>query len=156
MYAVDIQITAPGGRSTTNTGYFAGSGTVSNSTLLNVIEEGDYLISTTHRGFCNQAYVEFELASWTQTQRPPACTPTTATCADGNSENPVGDMKSNSCQYYDGCCKSGGNAAPGYCRKEVCKKCPGYPIDPQPSQCQSKSACELTVWTLCFPSTNCP
>lgn len=155
MYAVDVQIRSPSGRLITVTGYFTGSGTVGNSALLDVIEEGDYLISTTHRGFCDQSYAEFSIAYWSQTQRPPPCGVTTATCGDGNTLTAAAHMKSKTCNYYDNCCKANEQTAPGWCRRETCQKCGDQTNDPQPSQCTtSQQTCQLLTSHIC-PPFNC-
>jgi hypothetical protein len=151
MYAVDVQIRSPSGILTTVTGYFTGSGTVGNSASLGVIEEGDYLVSTTHRGFCNQAYEEFSIAYWSQTQRPPPCGVTTATCADGNSVTPEAYMKSRTCDRSDNCCNVNGVPIVGWCRRETCTKCTQQ-NEAMPSQCrQSEQVCFTAPSFVCPP-----
>lgn len=83
-YAVDVSIMSRLGRSIFVTGGWRPSGTTTNSASLSVLEPGDYVAETTHRGFCNASYTVFEIATQRKTTRPAACTPSTNACGDGN------------------------------------------------------------------------
>jgi hypothetical protein len=115
---------------------------------------GNYFSTTTHRAYCTVASVGFIL-NQLRRQRPvstPYCqdNQTLSTCADGNTEAPIGTLKSFTCKYYDQCCKAGGSMAPGWCRRETCAKCSGQSNDAKPSQCQSKEACLSNFPSLCL------
>jgi hypothetical protein len=140
-YAIDVRITSPLGRSITVTGGWAGSGTVTNSTSLGVLEPGDYVTETTHRGFCNASHSEFTLAVQRKTTRPAACTPSTNACGDGNGLAPVTKLTEHDCLTSSNCCTAANQYVTGFCRRDTCTQCSGMANAPIASQCQARLTC---------------
>lgn len=157
-YDVDSSLTSPNGRTvSSSSGYMSGCVQAQVSLLLDYTEVGDWVTTTGHKGYCTAAHVYFVLAQLRKTRPTPtqycADGTTVSYCAEGNQVAPLGAMKSTpSCNYFDSCCQAGGQAAPGWCRRETCQKCTGQQMDAKPSQCTNEQACHLITRIMCLAS----
>ena len=156
-YAVDVSIQSSSGRYISFPGYL-NPGTVSTYGTMSwdFFDDGEYTVTSVHRGYCLAAQLEFSLA-WSQFKKRPGNKPpcaggvSAASCNDGNTLAPIGRRVRQSCKQESECCKSGGAVAPGWCRKEQCLKTSDQSTDPQPAGCIAEQACnDFTITAFCL------
>ena len=148
-YSVDVQIESSLGVILIVPGGELQGGTVSTFATMpwDFFDDGVYITTSVHRGFCLSAQLAFTLA-YVQFQKRPGNKPpcadgvTASSCNDGNTLPPTGRRLRWSCKEEQQCCKAGGAVAPGWCRKERCEKSGGQSTDAQPSGCTSRLACQ--------------
>jgi hypothetical protein len=155
MYSVDVKLTSPSGRvAQSSPEWYSDYAYNEVYLLIDYTENGDWVVTTKHNAYCTVAAVYFLLGQLSETRKTPTqyCKDgtTVSYCADGNKLAPIGRMTSHTCAYYDKYCKAGGDAAPGYCRRETCAKCTGQKMDAKPSQCTNRDVCNSSIATMCM------
>jgi hypothetical protein len=153
-YAVDVTVTSPLGRTASEymTSFDPGDVTTSTALSWNLDDFGVYEIDSSHRLYCWSAWQEFYMTDTETVTTPPAppCTDKTRTCREYNYEGPVAQMKNHSCSYSAYCCGPDSGLLYGWCRREVCNKCPSQKQDPEWSRCwASRATCEGAQATWC-------